>query len=382
MMGMSPRISAFLEEEDPPTPCLVLDLSVVGRRYRELRAAMPFATPYYAVKANPEPAVIRRLAALGARFDVASPAEIEMCLECGVPPQALSYGNTVKKLADIGRAYEAGVRMFAFDSTREVEKLALMAPGAQVFCRLLAGSAGARWPLSDKFGCTPELAVELLQQAAKLDLTPYGVSFHVGSQQTDPHRWESSIATAAMVFTELQAAGIELEMLNIGGGYPAQYLEEVPPVSRYGEVIKAALDRWFGGTDRPLIVSEPGRYLTAEAGVLRTQVVSVRRPCTGCDRWIYLDAGKFGGLAETEGEAIRYRLATGHGEPANPVVLAGPTCDSVDVISRQHKYSLPLALDIGDTVDFLSAGAYTASYSSVGFNGFPPLRTYCIGDQS
>jgi ornithine decarboxylase len=377
---MSPSISRFLAEHDPPTPCLVLDLDVVARRYRELRAAMPFATPYYAVKASPEPAVIRRLAGLGARFDVASPAEIELCLGCGAAPESLSYGNTIKKAADIGYAHRLGVRLFAFDSMREVEKLARMAPGASVFCRLLAGSAGARWPLGDKFGCTPELAIDLLRQAAKLDLHPYGVSFHVGSQQTDPFRWEASIASAADVFAELELAGIELEMLNLGGGYPVRYLDEVPPVSRYGEVIKAALDRWFDGRDRPVILSEPGRYIAAEAGVLRTQVVSVRRPCAGCDRWIYLDAGKFGGLAETEGEAIRYRLATGHGEPMKPVVLAGPTCDSVDVISRRTMYALPLALDIGDTVDFLSAGAYTASYSSVGFNGFPPLRTYCIGE--
>jgi ornithine decarboxylase len=377
---MSARISRFLAEHHPPTPFLVLDLEVVGRRYRELCAAMPFATPYYAVKASPEPAVVRRLVTLGSRFDVASRPEIELCLRCGAAPESLSYGNTIKKPADIEFAYRSGVRLFAFDSIRELEKLARNAPGASVFCRLLAGSAGARWPLGDKFGCTPELAVELLRQAAKLDLHPYGVSFHVGSQQTDPSRWEASIASASAVFADLELAGIGLEMVNIGGGYPVRYLEDVPPVSRYGEVIGAALERWFGSGRRPVVLSEPGRYLTADAGVLRTQVVSVRRPCEGCERWIYLDAGKFGGLAETEGEAIRYRLATGHGEPAKPVVLAGPTCDSVDVISRRNRYTLPLALDIGDTVDFLSAGAYTASYSSVGFNGFPPLRTYCIGE--
>jgi ornithine decarboxylase len=143
-------------------------------------------------------------------------------------------------------------------------------------------------------------------------------------------------------------------------------------------VIGATLDRWFGTGDLPKIISEPGRYLAADAGVLRTQIVSIRYPREGAERWIYLDAGRFGGLAETEGEAILYRLATHCGGPARPVVLAGPTCDSVDVIYRQAKYALPLALDIGDTIDFLSSGAYTASYSSSGFNGFPPLPTYCI----
>ncbi len=376
------NVARFFAEHNPPTPCLVLDLAVVAQRYRELQAAMPFATPYYAVKACPEPEVIRVLTELGACFDVASPAEIDLCLEQGAAPDTLSYGNTIKKESDISYAHHSGVRLFAFDNTREVDKLAKSAPGASVFCRLLTGSAGARWPLSDKFGCSPAFAVGLLQQAAMLGLNPCGLSFHVGSQQTDPSRWEASIAAAAQVFAELKLAGIELSMLNIGGGYPAQYVEEIPPISRYGEVIGAALDRWFGTTDRPAIVSEPGRYLAADAGVLRTQVVSVRRAIEGGDRWVYLDAGRFGGLAETEGEAIRYRLVTNYQGPTIPVVLAGPTCDSVDIIYRQTKYHLPLALDIGDTVDFLSAGAYTASYSSSGFNGFPPLPTYCIGEES
>jgi ornithine decarboxylase len=222
--GISRRAAHFFVEHDPQTPCLVLDLAVVAQRYREILAAMPFATPYYAVKACPESAVIRVLAAHGACFDVASPAEIDLCLAQGVAPESLSYGNTIKKGSDISYAYQRGIRLFAFDSIREVEKLAKMAPGASVFCRLLSGSAGARWPLSDKFGCSPEFAVDLIQKAAKLDLHPHGLSFHVGSQQTDPFRWEENIESAAKIFTELKLVGIELTMLNIGGGYPDQYI--------------------------------------------------------------------------------------------------------------------------------------------------------------
>jgi ornithine decarboxylase len=377
--GMSPGIARFLTEHNPPTPFLVMDLSVVAERYRELTAAIPCATPYYAAKANPAPEVIRLLAGLGAHFDVASVAEIDLCLTHGAEPETLSYGNTIKKTADIAYAYQRGVRMFAFDNIRELEKLAVAAPGASVYCRLLVGGDGARWPLADKFGCSPEYTIDLLQKAEKLFLQPHGVSFHVGSQQTDPYRWDASIATAAAVFSELAEAGIELRMLNIGGGYPTRYVEDVPPISRYGEVIGAALDRWFGNGRRPEVISEPGRFLTADAGVLRTQVVSVRHPFAGADRWIYLDTGKFGGLAETEGESILYRLRTRHDGPNHPAVLAGPTCDSVDIMYRRTKYALPLALDVGDTVDILSAGAYTASYSSVGFNGFPPLNTYYVG---
>jgi ornithine decarboxylase len=380
--GVSNGIARFLAEHDPPTPFLVIDLSVVAQRYRELTAAIPRATPYYAVKANPAPEVIRLLAGLGAHFDVASVAEIDLCLAQGAEPETLSYGNTIKKTSDIAYACRRGVRMFAFDNIRELEKLAAVAPGASVYCRLLASGHGARWPLSDKFGCSSEYAIDLLQQAEKLFLRPYGVSFHVGSQQTDPHRWDTSIATAAAVFSELARTGIELRMLNIGGGYPTRYVEDVPPISRYGEVIGAALDRWFGNGPQPEVISEPGRFLTADAGLLRTQVVSVRHPFAGSDRWIYLDTGKFGGLAETEDEAILYRIRTRHEGPIQPVVLAGPTCDSVDIMYRRTKYALPLALDVGDTVDILSAGAYTASYSSVGFNGFPPLNTHYVGARS
>jgi len=379
---VSPRVARFFTEHNPQTPVLVLDLAVVAQRYREICDAMPFAVPYYAAKANPEPRIIRLLAELGASFDVASPAEIDLCLSQGATPESLSYGNTIKKGVDIAYAYDKGVRLFAFDNISELKKLAQEAPGARVLCRLLVNGTGAQWLPSHKFGCPPECAVDLLKHAATRGLNPHGLCFHVGSQQTDPSRWEAAIVSAAEIFAKLRMSGIDLEMLNIGGGYPARYAENISPISHYGEVIGAALDRCFGMGTAPRIVSEPGRYLVADAGVLRTQVISVRRPLDGGDCWVYLDVGKFSGLTETWGEAIRYRIATSHSGPTTPVVLAGPTCDSQDIIYQQTKYTLPLALDVGDTVDFLSAGAYTASYSSVGFNGFPPLPTYCIGEES
>ncbi|SCG40309.1 type III PLP-dependent enzyme [Micromonospora coxensis] len=369
-------------ERDVPahTPCLYLDPGVAVERYERLRAAFADTDSYYAVKANPEPRLIRRLVRAGAFFDVASPAEIALCLAEGADPSRLSYGNTVKKASDIRYAYRSGVRLFVFDSQDELLKLAEHAPGSAVFCRLLASSAGAQWPLSGKFGCTPEMAVDLLTQAPRLGLRPVGVSFHVGSQQLDPGRWEPSVATAAWVSGELAAAGIELTMLNVGGGFPVEYTSPVPPIERYAEAITAAVGRHFD--TRPRLATEPGRYVAAVAGVLRTEVVLVSRKTFDDDtRWVYLDVGRFGGLAETEGEAIRYRLVTPHdGGPDGAVVLAGPTCDSVDILYQRAAYRLPLALRQGDTVDILAAGAYTTTYASVGFNGFPPLPTVCIGD--
>ncbi|WP_410663351.1 type III PLP-dependent enzyme [Amycolatopsis sp. lyj-84] len=380
--AFSPRIARWLHDHDPSTPCLVLDLDVVARRYHEQQAALPYATPYYAVKANPQPAVIALLVKLGACFDVASPAEIDLCLANGADAGSLSYGNTIKKSADIAYAHQQGVSMFVFDNVRELDKIAEAAPGAAVYCRLLSESAGARWRLGDNFGCSLEYAVELMTRAAQLGLRPYGLSFHVGSQQLEPTRWEPNIAAAAEAFEKLRANDVELEMLNLGGGFPARYAEPVPPIIHFGRTIEQAIDRWFPGTRRPRIVTEPGRSISAEAGVLRTQVVSVREPFEGAERWVYLDAGRFGGLAETEGEAIQYQVETERGGPTQPVIMAGPTCDSIDVIYRDAAYALPKELQIGDRVDFLSAGAYTASYSSIGFNGFPPLPTHCIGGGS
>jgi ornithine decarboxylase len=367
----------------PTTPYLLLDPKVAATQYHRLARAFPDTQIYYAVKANPEPRLIRRLAEAGSSFDVASTAEIDICLSQGADPQMLSYGNTIKKAKDIRYAYQRGVRMFVFDCEDELHKLAENAPGAQVFCRLLASSAGAQWPLSRKFGCSPEMAVDLLALAPSLGLNPIGVSFHVGSQQLDPSRWEPSIAQAAQVFQALQKVGVELDFLDVGGGFPVGYLDPVLPIDHYGQAIHESVSRHFEKA-KPRLAIEPGRYVAAEAGVIRAEVVLVSRKSYEEDlRWVYLDIGRFGGLAETEGEAIRYQIVTAHdGEATGPTAIAGPTCDSVDVMYKDTPYELPLALRTGDYVDILNTGAYTTTYSSVGFNGFAPLATFCIGDNA
>jgi ornithine decarboxylase len=383
LSSLHPQIERFIAEQRPPTPCLIVALDVVAERYRALAGALPEATVYYAVKANPEIAVISLLAGLGARFDVASPAEIDLCVQCGVAPEAISYGNTIKKVGDIAYAYRLGVRLFAFDSLMELEKLARAAPGAAVFCRLLTSGSGADWPLSGKFGCDADMAADLLVMAARIGLDPCGVSFHVGSQQRDPGQWDADIARAAAVFDVASGEGVELRMVNLGGGFPAQYLDDIPAVGAYAAAIRAGIERHFG--DRaPALVVEPGRYVVADAGVLVTEVVLVARKSYGDgDRWVYLDTGVFGGLAETLGESIKYRLITVPADgPTGPVVLAGPTCDSLDVMYQHHRYHLPLELDAGDQVLFLSAGAYTKAYCTDGFNGFVPMPAHCLPRQS
>jgi ornithine decarboxylase len=376
---MNEKIARFLEEQQPETPCLVVDLDTVAEAYRLLRHYLPLARVFYAVKANPAPEIVTMLNGVGSSFDVASRGEVDLCIGHGVAPERISFGNTIKKERDVAYAYERGVRLFAFDSAAELDKLARSAPGARVFCRILVDCAGAEWPLSRKFGCAPEMAVELLREARRRGLDPYGVSFHVGSQQTDLDQWDGAIGRAARMFSLLAEADINLKMVNIGGGFPARYRGEVPPVERYAAAVMAAITRHFGN-DLPEIIIEPGRSLVGDAGVIQSEVVLISQKSFEDEkRWVYLDVGKFNGLAETMDESIKYRIKTpADGGETGPIVLAGPTCDSADILYERSDYRLPLGLKVGDKVEILSTGAYTASYASVGFNGFAPLKTYCI----
>jgi ornithine decarboxylase len=381
-VGVEPettRLERFLERTEMAPPFLAIDPRIVRTRYLELRRALPHTVIYYAVKANPQPGVLRTLAELGSCFDVASAFEMNLCLGIGIPAHRLSFGNTVKKASAIARAHSAGVTVFACDSAAELEKIARHAPGADVVVRLFTTGRGSEWPLSRKFGCDPGLAYDLLLQAPRLGLNPSGITFHVGSQQTDPGQWDEPIARSADLFRRLRNRGIRLQTLNLGGGFPAHYISPIQPIDRYGAEIRNSLNQHFEGR-LPHLIAEPGRYLVAEAGVLQTEVVLVSRKSSTDDmRWVYLDCGMFGGLVETMDEAIKYPLRTpGRSGPPMRVALAGPTCDSADILYERTAYFLPVDLREGDTVQVGSAGAYTYTYSSVGFNGFPPLRAVCV----
>ena len=376
---LPPRIARYLETADLPSPCLVVDLGIVERQYVDIARAFPAARVFYAVKANPDDAILAALTKLGSCFDAASMGEIDMCLRHGVQPQRISYGNTIKKQGDIARAFAKGVRLFAFDSIGELEKIAVAAPGSQVFCRILTNNEGAEWPLSRKFGCESAMAIELLARAKELGLDAYGISFHVGSQQLDPAQFDVAIAATAEIFAGLAARGIDLRMINVGGGFPSRYLRDVPPIENYAAAIEASLAKRFPGK-RPEMIVEPGRYIVGDAGVLQAEVVLVADK-GGSDRrpWVYLDVGKFHGLAETMDEAIKYRIVTlRDGDEKVPVILAGPTCDSADTLYEKSVYRLPVTLKAGDKVWILSTGAYTTTYSSIAFNGMPPLASVCI----
>jgi ornithine decarboxylase len=376
---MTNRIREFLARNRDDGPRLVVDLEIVRDNYLAFARALPDTRVFYAVKANPAPEILDLLAGLGSCFDAASIVEIEMVLAAGATPDRISFGNTIKKERDVARAYALGVRLFAVDSEAEAEKIARAAPGSKVFCRILCECAGAEWPLSRKFGCAPEMAVEVLERAHRLGLVAHGLSFHVGSQQPNPRVWDGALKASAAIFRELAERGIQLAMLNLGGGFPARYLKPVPGVRAYGQTIFRALRKHFGNRI-PETIIEPGRGMVGNAGVIEAEVVLIsRKSADDPRRWVYLDIGKFNGLAETMDEMIRYPIRTEHDDdPLGPCVIAGPTCDSVDVLYEKEPYPLPVSLEIGAKVLIEGTGAYTATYASVGFNGFAPLKSYVI----
>ena len=373
------RIRDFLATRRPEGPCMILDLDVVRENYEGFVKALPQSRIFYAVKANPAPEILRLLVSLGSSFDTATVAEIEMVLDAGATPDRISFGNTIKKERDIARAYELGVSLYAVDCVEEVEKVARAAPGARVFCRVLTDGEGAEWPLSRKFGCVPEMAVSVLRRAHELGLNAYGVSFHVGSQQTNLKAWDRALSDASKVFRTLAKEGIVLKLVNMGGGFPTRYLKDVPSAQAYGLAIFDSLSKHFGNRI-PETIIEPGRGMVGNAGVIRSEVVLVSKKSDNDKlRWVYLDVGKFNGLAETMDEAIRYPIETAKDNDEKvPCVLAGPTCDSADVMYEKTPYPLPISLTVGDEILIEGTGAYTTTYASVAFNGFEPIRSYVI----
>lgn len=374
----------FLEfSKDLETPFVVINLDVIKKNYMALKENFPYADIYYAIKANPHDEVVSLLAELGSCFDIASRYELDKVLRLGVSPDRLSYGNTIKKERDVEYFYEKGVRLFATDSKEDLKTISEKAPGSKVYVRILVeNTSSADWPLSRKFGCHPDMAYDLVIMARNLGLVPYGISFHVGSQQRDIGQWNEALVKTRYLMDSLEEEeDIKLQMINMGGGFPAHYISPANELEDYATEISRYLEEDFG-EDRPRIILEPGRSLVGDSGVLGAEVVMVsKKTNTALFKWVYLDAGVMNGLFETINESIKYPIVTSKDVPGaktGEVVLAGPTCDSMDIMYEDFKYQLPKGLKVGDRVYFLSTGAYTSSYASVEFNGFPPLKTYIL----
>jgi len=372
------KLDAFVARRVFDRPTLVVDLDRVAVQYNALKAGLGRADIHYAVKANPAREVIARLVDLGSHFDAASKAEIKLCLDEGATPDEVSFGNTIKRASDIAWAHAEGIGLFAADADEELEKIAAHAPGASVYIRLIVETSEADWPLSRKFGCDRDTALRLLDYAKDLGLNPVGFSFHVGSQTRKADMWAPSLDAMAAIWHAAVDAGHDLTLLNIGGGFPAFYGEAIEAPTSYASRVMAQVTDRFGEVAK--IMAEPGRGMVAEAGLIVAEVMLVSRKSErDVHRWVYLDIGRFSGLAETEGEAIRYQFETARDDdPMGPCIMAGPSCDSADVLYEKRPMQMPMTLKSGDRVLIRNTGAYTSTYSSVCFNGFPPLDVVVI----
>lgn len=373
------RTVSYIRSNTFERPTLVLDIDQVEENYHQLKAGMPEAHIHYAVKANPHPLLLKRLVGIGCRFDAASIGEIDMCLDAGADPAHISFGNTVKRVQDITDAYAKGIRLYSADASEELAKIARYAPGSNVFIRVLMRSTEAEWPLSRKFGCSSSMVIPLMYEAKELGLNPVGLSFHVGSQTRHPHMWYDSLDSVAAIWHNAKDEGFALSLLNIGGGFPAYYGVDITAPEEYGATVLEAVRERFGDVD--YIMAEPGRGLVGNAGSIAAEALLVsRKHDEDPVRWVYLNIGRFHGLAETESEAIKYQFLTldCDSTQTGPCIVAGPTCDSADVLYETHQVEFPLDLEYGDRVIILNCGAYTTTYSSVAFNGFPPLAVVTI----
>lgn len=355
------------------TPFLAINTENVRQKYRTFIKNYNYAKIYFAVKACPIKEVLEVLRDEGSHFDIASVNEMDMLLDLNIPPERMSFGNTIKKGKDIKYAYQKGIRLFVTDSEHDLINIAKYAPKSKVFVRIMTTGTGAEWPLSRKFGCHPTLATKILTQAKEKKLIPYGISFHVGSQQTDVGQWDEAIATASHIFEHLQKDGTSLKMLNIGGGQPVHYKSEIPDEKKVSGAISKFLKSNF--KEVPEIFIEPGRVLVAESGILVSEIILMAKKSElDTKTWVYIDAGKFGGLIETLDESIKYPIVCTKKGHHRRVILTGPTCDSMDILYENTEYFLPETVKSGDRIYFLSTGAYTLSYSAVAFNGFLPMK--------
>ncbi len=307
---MISKIARFLAEQQPATPCLVLDVDRVADNFRALRHALPLAQIYYAVKANPAAPVLERLAVLGSSFDAAGAEEIDACLAAGAAParsaSAIPSRRCPRSAAPMRPACRCSPSILPRNWTSSPAMRRAAASIAASWSRTPAPTGRCRASSAPR---SRARATSWLR-AADLGLDPYGLSFHVGSQQTDTASYEAAIGRVAMLFTDLREAGVNLRMVNLGGGFPVRYRDEVPAIDAFGNAIMGAMTRHFGNA-LPEMMIEPGRFIVGDAGVVSAEVVLVSRRAKGDPvRWVYLDIGRFGGLAETEGEAIKYRITT------------------------------------------------------------------------
>jgi ornithine decarboxylase len=350
-------------------PFLIIDTAIVREKLRRLRAAMPRVCAHYAVKANPDRRLLKVLAQEGAGFEIASTAELDQLLSLGVSPAEVFFSNPMRSRDADAYAAAKGVRWFVVDSVDELRRMHAVDPSACLYLRIATPNIGSDWPLSGKFGAGAAEVREIIATAAKLGADLGGVTFHAGSQCRNPENWRVGIEKARTLFDAMTKAGLKPRLLDIGGGFPVRHVKPIPSIEVIGAVVNEALQAF---PDDVQVIAEPGRYLVSDAGYFVCRVLGTAMRAG--KRWMHWDAGLFGGIIETT-EGLKYKIRTDRSGPDIAWNVAGPTCDSVDVVMRDEP--LPSDLQEGDFVYLRNAGAYTTAYAS-GFNGFalPEVRVF------
>jgi ornithine decarboxylase len=354
------------------SPLLVLDCEVVRRQYRALVTALPGVDLHYALKPLPDPALVATLAAEGSCFDLATTGEVELVRRAGIPATRCIHTHPIKRDRDIQAALDFGVRLFVADNPDEIRKFTPYAGRVSLLLRVSFRSPAAVVDLSRKFGCDPEAAPELIALAASLGIDVAGLSFHVGSQSSSPTTQLRAIEACTAIIRASQGRGmLTPAVLDIGGGFPIDYLERATPIEEFCAPIRRALTALPAATR---IIAEPGRFICGPAGVVLTTVMG--RAWREGRWWYYLDDGLYGSFSGQLFDHARYpvevlREATG---PRFHSVLAGPTCDSIDVIAEDIE--LP-ELHAGDVLVGRQMGAYTVA-SATDFNFFPRARILAV----
>ncbi len=355
------------------TPLMIISKDALKAQYSLFKRFLPDVFPYYAIKANPNPEIIKFFADLGAGFDVASANEMKLVLTIGAKPEKIIFANTVKSDKDISFARKNNVKLMTFDNEPELYKIAKNCPGARVLVRIKVSNIGSLVELSLKFGADPEQALPFILKAKKLGLKPVGVAFHVGSQCTDATNYIQALEMSAAIFREAKQNGIKLNILDIGGGFPIKHFDKDNHINfeTLASKIRKELKRLFDKDTK--FIAEPGRFFAGPAGLLITKVVG--RTFRNNKNYYYLDDGIYQDFSGIVFDHCKYQfnaIKRGHKFLST---LAGPTCDSFDTISQSEE--LP-ELEVGDIVYVKNIGAYSCASAVPGFNGFQPAKIILI----
>jgi ornithine decarboxylase len=365
------------------TPLVVVDHKVLRENYSQFRKYLPRVQVYYAVKANSDPAIVQTLYDAGASFDVASVAEfltVHQKIE-HLPEKErqdfiwdrIIYANPIKAIETL-ELLEPYKPLVTYDNHDEVMKIARHAPHSGLVLRLRVPNTGSMVELSSKFGALPGEAVDLIAFAHNNKLEVEGLSFHVGSQCTNPKNYSQALHLAAGIFEEAKARGFNLKLLDIGGGFPAHYDATVPSFTRLAKMINTELDRLF---PEPIeILAEPGRFLVASAATAVAQIIG--KAIRGGKLCYYINDGIYQTYSGVIFDHCQYPLKSFKKGPTQICSVFGPTCDALDTISMTEE--LP-DLELGELLYAENIGAYSAA-SSTYFNGFPPAKVVHVNQEA